>query len=245
MRALIQTAPFVLAAACGWGQTPEAVIRQFAGQQLIFPKGGDEFKVKVRKSQLDRLPGNCDRAVEVTEAKWKAGTARFRLRIIGTPIMVDQHAGGCRISHDDTELEISDFAPDEPADSLLNAVHQMLQTPEEYLLANGVQFDLPPGTDDQTPVKRVPGMVFPKVLLRVEGVYTPAARAAKQKGAVAISLVVGTDGRVHKALVQRGLGLGLDENAMRVLPLWRFEPGRLADKPVAYHATVEMHFDIF
>jgi TonB family protein len=59
-----------------------------------------------------------------------------------------------------------------------------------------------------------------------------------------MSLIVGADGRAHKVQLLKGLGLGLDESAIRALQLWRFEPARQMDKEVAVGSRIEMHFDI-
>jgi TonB family protein len=244
MRALPHVALIALSSAYSCGQTPDAAITPFIGQQLIFPKGGDQSKIKLKKSQLSGIKGACDVAVLVKNADWKAGTVRFKLQNIGTPTVMNQQRGHCLTFQDEIVLELSGFASDEPADSLLSSVRQMLQTPEQYLANKGFRFSIPPGAEDQIPVKAPPPIIYPKLLLRVDGAYTPAARSAKRKGAVKVSLIVGTDGRIHKVHLLHGLGLGLDENAIRVLSLWRFEPARQMDKEIAVGSTIEMHFDI-
>jgi TonB family protein len=243
MRAPAKIALLALSSAHAWSQTPDAAITPFIGQQLIFPKVGDQSRIKLKKAQLNSIKGTCDVAVLVKQADWKAGTVRFRLENIGTPSVMNQQPGRCLTVQEEIVLELSGFAPDEPADSLLNSVHLMLQTPEEYLANNGYRFSIPPGAVDETPVKPPPP-VYPKSLLRVDGAYSAEARSAGRKGAVKVSLIVGTDGRVHRVHLVRGLGLGLDENAIRVLQLWRFEPARQMEKVIAVESTIEMHFDI-
>ena len=44
--------------------------------------------------------------------------------------------------------------------------------------------------------------------------------------------------------IQRPLGFGLDESALKVLPLWRFQPARQGDKPVAVLSTIGMSFQL-
>ena len=244
MRVPGQLALLALSSAYAATQTPDAAITPLLGQQLILPKSGDQSKIKLNKSHLNSLKGACDVAVLVKNADWKGGTVQFRLENIGTPSVMNQERGRCLIWQDEIVLELSGFAPDEPADALLSSVRQMLQTPEEYLANKGFRFSIPPGAEDETPVKPPPPIVYPKLLLRVDGAYTRAARSARRKGAVKLSLIVGTDGRVHRVQLLRGLGLGLDENAIRVLQLWRFEPARQMDKVIAVESTIEMHFDI-
>jgi TonB family protein len=244
MRTPARIALLALSSAYAWSQTPDAAITPFIGQQLILPKVGDQSRIKLKKSQLNSIKGTCDVAVLVKQADWKAGTVRFRMENIGTPAVMNRQPGRCSLVQDEIVLELSGFAPDEPADSLLNSVHLMLQTPEKYLANNGYRFSIPPGAVDEAPMKPPPPIIYPKSLLRVDGAYTPAARAASRKGAVRVSLIVGTDGRVHRVHLLSGLGLGLDENAIKVLQLWRFEPARQMDKAIAVESTIEMHFDI-
>ncbi len=244
MRAYIDIAVLALSSAYSWGQSPDAAIARFTGQELIFRKGGDQAKVKLKKSQLSRIKGTCDAAVLVKEADWKAGTVRFRLQTIGTPSVLNHQRGTCLFAQDDILLELSEFALDEPADSLLSSVRQVLQTPEEYLAENGFRFSIPPRIEDEIPAKAPPPIIKPTPLLRVDGAYTRAARLAKRKGSVTVSVIIGADGRIHKAHVIHGLGFGLDENAMRVFPLWRFEPARQMNKDVAIESTMTMYFDI-
>jgi protein TonB len=82
------------------------------------------------------------------------------------------------------------------------------------------------------------------LLLRVDGAYTEEARRNRIGGPVTIRLVGGTDGRPHNARVVKGLGSGLDENALRASSLWRFEPGRQGGLVVACQATMQMNFRI-
>ena len=223
-------------------QDPSATVASLIGQDLILPHAGEQPRLRLRKSAT-RIAGNCDLAVVVQDAGWKSGAAQFTLQTIGMPVAADQN-NRCRFPQNVIDLEIAGFAPAEAADALLAAVHQVLQTPEEYLAAKGVSFTLPPGDEDQTPVRPPPPITVPKVLLRVEGAYTDLARRVHQKGDVRVSLVIGADGRVHHTRLVQSLGYGLDENAMRDLRLWRFEPARQGDRQVAVESTIAMHFDI-
>jgi len=227
-----------------WSQTPDQAVASFVGQGMILPKGGDQYSIKLKKPQLSRMKGECDVAVMVKDADWKAEVIRFRLENIGTVSVMNQPRSVCRIWQDEIVLQLSGFGPNEAADSVLNSVRRVLQTPDEYLASKGVHFSIPAGAGEEVPAKPPPPIIYPKSLLRVDGAYTSAARSARLKGAVTVRLIVGTDGRAHKVRLMRGLGFGLDENAMKVFPLWRFEPALQMDKAVAVESTVEMHFDI-
>jgi TonB family protein len=220
-----------------WSQTPEAAIASLTGQRMILPKVGEHAKIKLKRSQVDRIKGNCDVAVLVRQAEWSQAVIRLDLQVVGMAIVIHQKQPVCRTLPSEIAIELSEFAPDD--------VSQVFQTPEQFLASNGIQFSLPPGTADEIPVKATPSVTKPKPLLRVEGQYTPEARAAKLKGTVIVKLIVGTDGRAHKLRIVHALGLGLDESALSALPFWRFEPAKLLDKAVAMEPIIEMHFDIF
>jgi TonB family protein len=223
-------------------QTPAATLQSVTGHQFILRNIGEFSKSKLKKSELANLKGNCDIAVVVTDADWRSGTVSLKIRNIGMPHVSGQRPSTCPSAKESTALQISGFATDEPPDAVVTALRQFLQTPEEYLAAKGIAFSIPPGPDDEDALKLGPPMVPPKILLQVEGAYTGAARSARLSGTVVVSLVVGTDGRAHHARIIHGPGLGLEESALQVLPLWRFEPARRQDQPVAVRSNVQMNF---
>jgi TonB family protein len=50
------------------------------------------------------------------------------------------------------------------------------------------------------------------------------------------------DGQAHNMRLENGLGLGLDEQAVRAVEQWRFKPGMRSGAPVRVGARVEVHF---
>ena len=86
------------------------------------------------------------------------------------------------------------------------------------------------------------GVTAPKVLYKVEPAYPEEARLAKYQGTVALSLEIGADGIPRNFQVLRGLGLGLDENAISAVQQWHFQPGMRDGAPVTVAATVEINF---
>ena len=76
--------------------------------------------------------------------------------------------------------------------------------------------------------------------------YSDEARKAKMQGLVTMHVLVGADGRVKDVRVTRGIGLGLDENAVRAVRGWQFIPAKNADRhPVATWITIETGFRLF
>jgi TonB family protein len=55
---------------------------------------------------------------------------------------------------------------------------------------------------------------------------------------------VGPDNQAHDIVIQRGLGFGLDENAIECVREWRFEPGMKDGEPVPVKATIEVNFKL-
>src|SRR6185295_10042182 len=64
------------------------------------------------------------------------------------------------------------------------------------------------------------------------------------EGLVTVGARVEPDGRVSTARVLRGLGAGLDENAIVALRQWRFRPGARAGAPVGMDAEFDIEFSL-
>src|SRR5580658_4070299 len=72
------------------------------------------------------------------------------------------------------------------------------------------------------PIQRIGGKVLaPKVLYDPDPPYSDVARRAGYQATVVLWLVVGTDGRGHRIRVQHGAGMGLDQQALETVKLWR------------------------
>jgi TonB family protein len=100
----------------------------------------------------------------------------------------------------------------------------------------------------QTPgaeVRRVGGgVIAPRLLEKVQPLYSQEARGAKLEGTVVLSVEIDAAGRPGNIRILRGVGLGLDENAREALARWRFEPGRAEGRAVPVAATVEVNFKL-
>ena len=100
-----------------------------------------------------------------------------------------------------------------------------------------------PGKGGAGGVWRIGGSVSAPVLVRrVDPEYSDAARKARLQGTVVLLIEVGPDGRAHNIRVENGLGLGLDEEAVKAVEQWRFKPGLKDGLPVRVGARVEVHF---
>jgi len=124
------------------------------------------------------------------------------------------------------------------------------------LSASLFEFQPPPGSrplatiDWLTPIPGMPSGVYrvsdavsAPILIDVTPPAYPA-EAALLTGAntVALQVEVGPDGLVHDIQVSRSLGAGLDEEAVKCVKRWRFQPALSASGQVAVGATILVHF---
>ncbi len=85
----------------------------------------------------------------------------------------------------------------------------------------------------------------PKLIAEVNVRYTSDASARRIQGTVVLELIVGSDGRPGHIHVVRSLDPGgLDEEAIKAVEQWRFEPGRRSGVPVDVLVTVLVGFNL-
>ena len=96
---------------------------------------------------------------------------------------------------------------------------------------------------EQGQVFKVGGPVSPpRVKSAPDPQYSKEARRAHVQGTVVLRLVVGVDGRPHDIKLSRSLGYGLDEQAIKAVQKWLFEPSKMKGKPVPVRINVEVNF---
>jgi protein TonB len=76
--------------------------------------------------------------------------------------------------------------------------------------------------------------------------YTPAAMQAGIQGSIVLQAVVLETGAVGDVKVVKSLDKehGLDDEAVKAMKAWRFEPGTRDGKPVPVSVEVEMTFTL-
>jgi protein TonB len=89
------------------------------------------------------------------------------------------------------------------------------------------------------------GVSAPKAIYAPEPEFSEEARKAKYQGVVGMNVVVGPDGRVHDPHVVHSLGMGLDEEALKTVKLWKFEPGKRNGQPVSVAVYIEVDFHLY
>jgi TonB family protein len=86
------------------------------------------------------------------------------------------------------------------------------------------------------------GVSQPAVIFKVDPDYAEEARRAKLSGSVMLAVIVDTEGRARNIHVLKGLGMGLDEEAIVAVTQWRFRSGMKGGQPVNVRATIEVNF---
>ncbi len=235
--------------------------RALVGQQRILPFDGRKKTVSVKMQDYAHAATPCDVAVEVKSAVFSDGSARFSLEPIGQPRLTDQAREGtgkkwsCREFPAETALTISGLRGTSAA-ALTSEVGKVLLTVEGYLQAHGIRFDRPAGTEpkevaDPTPTasgeaQRLARSVTAaqRRLLAIDPVYRNPNRKPRYEGLVEFDAEVGIDGRLHRPRLTTALG-DHEEQALRVLPLWRYEPARVGEQPIAVRVNEKLIFRIF
>jgi len=86
--------------------------------------------------------------------------------------------------------------------------------------------------------------VAAEILSKPTPVYTQEARKLRIEGEVLLEVVLGASGNLHVLRVVRGLGHGLDDNAVRAAEQIRFKPamrnGQPADSTVVLHVVFQL-----
>jgi TonB family protein len=86
------------------------------------------------------------------------------------------------------------------------------------------------------------GVAAPVLVYKLEPSYSVEARAAKVQGTVVLFVAIGTDGKAYDVQLRKGVGYGLDEQALDAITQWTFKPGTRDGMAVPVHATIEVNF---
>ena len=74
--------------------------------------------------------------------------------------------------------------------------------------------------------------------------YSDAARRLRIEGIVTVAVRIDEHDRLVSSRIEKGLGSGLDQNALVALRQWRFRAGTRNDVPSAMDAEVDIEFDL-
>jgi protein TonB len=89
------------------------------------------------------------------------------------------------------------------------------------------------------------GIGFPECVACPDPSYSEQARSAKVSGIVVLHLIVTVEGHAANIQVQRSLGYGLDEKAVKAVGNWRLKPAVCFEgKLVPVWTDIEVNFQI-
>lgn len=99
----------------------------------------------------------------------------------------------------------------------------------------------------EPPISAAPeaGVTPFRFISKPKAVYTDNARAAGISGAVRLVVLLGANGQVLHILKLKGIGFGLDEQAIRAAQQIRFEPKKKDGIPVSTVVTIEYTFSVY
>ena len=99
---------------------------------------------------------------------------------------------------------------------------------------------------DEKGLYKVGGAVSaPKLIHYVDPKYSKEAKRAKLEGVCVLDLIVDPQGMPRDIHVTQPVGKGLDENAIKAIQQYRFEPAKLDGKPVPVEIRIEVRFRIW
>ena len=111
-------------------------------------------------------------------------------------------------------------------------------------------FESPPAPeayDVPSDYRRVPpppaqGFEAPQLISRAPANYPSEAAKAKMDGVVLLQITVAIDGSVRNPRILKGLGFGLDEEALKSVLQWRYKPARKNGQPIESQVTISLGF---
>jgi hypothetical protein len=142
------------------------------------------------------------------------------------------------------QLAVTGFAAQPQASEVAARIDEILQTPDAFLRAKGVAFDLPAGKlpaqiASQDPVAKSEERIlaskvtaWPKLLLSVDVRYNDISGRVRHQGEVEFDGLVGDDGRIHEPRVRTPLNDTHQDAVLAALSFWRYEPARKGEERV-------------
>jgi protein TonB len=92
----------------------------------------------------------------------------------------------------------------------------------------------------------VNGVGIPVCFYQPPPEYSDEARKVKYQGAVVVEGIIGLEGKISNIRIIKGVGMGLDENAVAAVKTWRCKPAVGPNgKPVPTIVPIEVTFRLF
>jgi TonB family protein len=89
-----------------------------------------------------------------------------------------------------------------------------------------------------------PGYKRPVPVNRPRPNYTESARYNKIQGVIRVVVEVDEQGKLGAILIIKGIGYGLDEEAVKAVRMLKFKPALIAGKPAAFWVPIDVEFNL-
>jgi TonB family protein len=84
----------------------------------------------------------------------------------------------------------------------------------------------------------------PEIIERTEPQYSTEAHVSRYQGTVILEVAVLEDGTAKVVRIIQSLGFGLDQNAVKAIETWRFQPAMKDGRPVKVLLPVQVNFNL-
>ena len=91
----------------------------------------------------------------------------------------------------------------------------------------------------------VPGITLPKLVSYARPLYTDEALQRGIEGVVTVQAEFDVGGNFKVLRVVKGLGYGLDENALAALTKWRFAPANRYGQRISVVTQIDVDFTLY
>jgi TonB family protein len=222
------------------------MIRNFyGGSHLVFDSQGNLL-------EGDRSVGyeGCWSAAQIEIHKLEINKDRLTLRgprVFGIYSRQTREISQLRRERQEVELEVQLDPAHMDEDSITATLAKVFVTREDDLGRLIPYVWSAPGSVPPTPEPSFrPGTgAGPKPLHTPDPDYSEEARKAKYQGEVGLWMLVDDKGNVARIKIDQCLGYGLDQQTIRAVSGWKFEPATKEGKPVAIETYVMTSFHLY
>ena len=139
------------------------------------------------------------------------------------------------------KVPIPDPTPDEPEPIRLNEPEPEIDIPQIDDIVFGIP-EAPPVAEPEGPIYVGGDVKAPEKILSPQPQYTEIARKARVQGVVIVQAIIDKEGNVTNVKVLKGLSMGLDDEAVKAIKKWKFQPATLNGKPVDVYYNLTVNF---
>lgn len=138
------------------------------------------------------------------------------------------------------KIPIPDPTPDEPEPIRIDEPDQV-DIPEVDDIVFGIP-EAPPVAEPEGPIYVGGDVQPPEKVNAPQPQYTEIARKARVQGVVIVQAIINKEGDVTNVKVLKGLSMGLDDEAVKAIKKWKFNPATLNGKPVDVYYNLTVNF---